>query len=47
MILGFSASPFLRSIRRSLYSVVFLALNIGLGKKLAEVLGIGKKKKKK
>ena len=44
---GVSVSPQYQALALAVYSVVFLALNIGLGKKLAEVLGIGKKKKKK
>ena len=44
---GVPVSPQFQAVALAVYTVVFLALNIGVGKKLAEVLGIGKKKKKK
>ncbi len=43
---GVPVSPQFQALALTVYIVLFLALNIGVGKKVAEVLGIGKKKKK-
>lgn len=42
---GISVSPQWQSMALSVFILVFLALNIGVGKKLSEVLGFGRKKK--
>ncbi len=44
---GVPVSPQFQSLALSVYIVVFVALNIGAGKKISEVLGLGKKKRKK
>ena len=44
---GTSVGPQWQALANAVFIVVFLALNIGLGKRIADVLGIGKKKKKK
>ncbi len=44
---GVEVNPQFQSLALTAYILLFLVLNIGLGRKVAEVLGIGKKKKKK
>ncbi len=44
---GADVPPQYQAVALAVYSVVFLALNVGVGKKVAEVLGLGKKKKKR
>ena len=44
---GVTVNPQFQSLALSVFILIFVALNIGVGKKVAEVLGIGKKKKKK
>lgn len=44
---GVSVGPQWQALANAVFILLFLALNIGLGKRIAEVLGIGKKKKKK
>ena len=45
-VFGALVSPQWQSLALSVFIVLFLLLNIGAGKKLSEVLGLGKKKKK-
>ena len=44
---GVPVAPHFQALALSVYIVAFVVLNIGVGKKISEVLGIGKKKKKK
>ncbi len=44
---GVTVSPQWQALANAVFIVIFLALNIGVGKKVSEVLGLGKKKKKK
>lgn len=44
---GTSVGPQWQALANAVFIVVFLALNIGVGRKVAEVLGIGKKRRKK
>ncbi len=44
---GVSVGPQWQALANAVFIVIFLALNIGLGKRIADVLGIVKKKKKK
>ena len=44
---GISVNPQYQSLAIAVFIVVFLALNIGVGKQLASVLGLGKKRRKK
>ena len=43
---GMTVSPQWQSFALSVFILLFLGLNIGVGKKVAEVLGFGKKRKK-
>ncbi len=43
---GIPVPPQFQALALSVYIVAFIVLNIGVGKQLAEVLGIGKKRKK-
>ena len=45
-VFGALVSPQWQSLALSVFIVLFLLLNIGAGKKISEVLGLGKKKKK-
>lgn len=44
---GIDVNPQFQSLALTAYILLFLGLNIGVGKKVSEVLGLGKKKKKK
>ena len=44
---GIAVDPPFQALALAVYILLFLGLNIGVGRKVAEVLGIGKKKKKK
>ena len=44
---GVSVSPQWQALANAVFIVIFLALNIGVAQQIADVLGIGKKKKKK
>ncbi len=44
---GIPVSPQFQALALAVYLLLFLVLNIGAGRKLAEVLGLGKKRKKK
>ena len=44
---GMPVSPQWQAVANAAFIAIFLALNIGLGKQIADVLGIGKRKKKR